>query len=199
MCVALVALLVALAGTGYAALKLPKNSVGTKQLKKASVTAAKIKKGAVGAAQVQPGSLPASVFQAGVLPQPSTAYLGQSIGPFSTSGNGQQAIIATVSLPSPGAYTLTADGFAFPTEKKGNLDQVICTLFGPGDQGLAGMPSQLTLTDRGEQLVIIGAAEVAQAGTVRMICSQFAIEEPDKISFIGGRIVATKVGSLVKG
>ena len=43
--VAIIALLMAMAGTGYAAFKLPKNSVGTKQLKKNSVTGAKVKKG----------------------------------------------------------------------------------------------------------------------------------------------------------
>jgi hypothetical protein len=43
MAVALLALFVALGGTGYAALTLPKNSVGTKQLKKHAVTLKKVK------------------------------------------------------------------------------------------------------------------------------------------------------------
>ena len=42
--VSLVALFVVLGGTGYAAIKLPANSVGTKQLKKNAVTLKKIKK-----------------------------------------------------------------------------------------------------------------------------------------------------------
>jgi hypothetical protein len=42
MVVSLIALFVALGGTSYAALTLPKNSVGTKQLKNGAVTAAKI-------------------------------------------------------------------------------------------------------------------------------------------------------------
>jgi hypothetical protein len=37
MVVAFIALLVAMGGTGYAAIALPKNSVGTKQLKKNAV------------------------------------------------------------------------------------------------------------------------------------------------------------------
>jgi hypothetical protein len=41
--VALVALVVAMVGTGYAAIKLPKNSVGTKQIKKNAVNGAKVK------------------------------------------------------------------------------------------------------------------------------------------------------------
>jgi hypothetical protein len=43
--IALIALFVALGGTGYAALKLPRNSVGTKQLKANAVTGAKVKNG----------------------------------------------------------------------------------------------------------------------------------------------------------
>jgi hypothetical protein len=45
--VALVALFVTLVGTGYAAFSLPKDSVGSKQLKKGAVSTAKIKNGAV--------------------------------------------------------------------------------------------------------------------------------------------------------
>ena len=42
MVVACAALAVALGGTGYAALKLPRNSVGTKQLKNSAVTNRKL-------------------------------------------------------------------------------------------------------------------------------------------------------------
>jgi hypothetical protein len=45
--VSLVALVVALGGTSYAAFTLPRNSVGTKQLKNRAVTTKKIKNGAV--------------------------------------------------------------------------------------------------------------------------------------------------------
>ena len=42
-----IAIAVALAGTGYAALKLPRNSVGAKQLKKSAVRSAKVKNGSL--------------------------------------------------------------------------------------------------------------------------------------------------------
>ena len=59
--VASLALAIALGGTGYAAVVLPANSVGTKQLKNKAVNAAKVK----------PGSLRASSFASGltVLPR----------------------------------------------------------------------------------------------------------------------------------
>jgi hypothetical protein len=46
--VSCMALFVALGGVSYAALKLPKNSVGSKQIKKRAVKSSKIKAGAVG-------------------------------------------------------------------------------------------------------------------------------------------------------
>jgi hypothetical protein len=57
MVVACVALGVALSGTGYAALKLPKNSVGTKQLKNSAVTNKKLARRAVTGAKVATNSL----------------------------------------------------------------------------------------------------------------------------------------------
>jgi hypothetical protein len=56
--VALIALFIALGGTSYAAItSLPKNSVGTKQLKKNAVTGVKIKNGAVTAAKINTAGL----------------------------------------------------------------------------------------------------------------------------------------------
>jgi hypothetical protein len=57
MIVAIIALVMALGGTSYAALSIPKNSVGSKQLKKNAVTTKKIKKGAVTAAKINPTGL----------------------------------------------------------------------------------------------------------------------------------------------
>jgi hypothetical protein len=201
---ATVAVFIALGGASYAATQLPKNSVGPKQLKKNSVTTAKIKMGAITAAQVKSGSLTADLFKAGQLPQPTAAapataaYVGNAVGPFTTNSNGGQAIIVTVSIPSPGAYTLTADGFAYGAPNE-NHDQTICSLIGPGNQVIASMPSQLTLRTEGFPLVIVGAAELP-AGTLQMRCTQVVFDgKPDTINYIDARIVATKVDSLING
>lgn len=61
-----IALFVALGGLAVAA-GLPKNSVGTKQLKKNAVTTVKIKNGAVGASKIQDGAIGASKIQAGAV------------------------------------------------------------------------------------------------------------------------------------
>jgi hypothetical protein len=56
---ALVALAVALGGTGYAATLLPAGSVGTAQLKNGAVISSKVKDGSLRAADFAPGELPA--------------------------------------------------------------------------------------------------------------------------------------------
>jgi hypothetical protein len=59
MLVAFAALLIALGGTSYAALRLPANSVGTKQLKKNAVTGAKVKNGSLATTDFKSGQIPA--------------------------------------------------------------------------------------------------------------------------------------------
>lgn len=58
MAVACLALLVSLGGTGYAVTVLPKNSVGTAQLKNDAVIGAKVKDGSLRSADFATGQLP---------------------------------------------------------------------------------------------------------------------------------------------
>lgn len=69
MAVALIALFVSLGGSAFAASNLPKDSVGTMQLKPAAVTGAKLHNDAVTASKVKDHSLLAKDFMAGQLPQ----------------------------------------------------------------------------------------------------------------------------------
>jgi hypothetical protein len=57
--VACIALAVSLGGTSYAAITLPKNSVGTKQLKKNAVISTKVKNGSLLRADFKSGQIPA--------------------------------------------------------------------------------------------------------------------------------------------
>ena len=56
---ATLALLTAMGGTGYAAVSIAENSVGTPQLKADAVTSAKVKNGTLQKADFKPGQLPA--------------------------------------------------------------------------------------------------------------------------------------------
>ena len=57
MVVACISLTVALAGTSYAAIRLPANSVGTAQLRKGAVTGAKVKKNSITGTQIRETTL----------------------------------------------------------------------------------------------------------------------------------------------
>jgi len=63
------ALFVALGGVSWAAVTLPKNSVGSKQIKSRAVTSAKLGNSAVSSAKVKDGSLLALDFKTGELPK----------------------------------------------------------------------------------------------------------------------------------
>jgi hypothetical protein len=64
-----IAVFIALGGTTYAAVTLPKNSVKAKQIAKNAVGASEIKRSAVRSAEVEDASLLAQDFAAGQLPQ----------------------------------------------------------------------------------------------------------------------------------
>ena len=66
--IGLLALFIALGGTSYAAVTLPANSVGTKQIKKNAVTSSEIKTNAVTSAKVKNRSLRERDFATGELP-----------------------------------------------------------------------------------------------------------------------------------
>jgi hypothetical protein len=57
--ISVIALIIAMGGTGYAAISLPKNSVGTKQLKKNAVKSSKVKNGSLLSKDFKSGQLPA--------------------------------------------------------------------------------------------------------------------------------------------
>lgn len=113
--VACLALAAALGGTGYAAIVLPANSVGTKQLKNGSVVASKVKAYSLVATNFKPGQLPAG--------SPGTKGadgLAGAAGPPGPKGDPATKLFATVKQkaggggvdlgPSSGVQTLVRQG-----------------------------------------------------------------------------------------
>jgi hypothetical protein len=77
--ISLIALAVALGGSAYAAVSLPKNSVGPKQIKKRAVTNAKLANGAVTGAKVRAQSLTGKQIKSSTLGEvPSAAHAGSA-------------------------------------------------------------------------------------------------------------------------
>ncbi|HEY7256761.1 MAG TPA: hypothetical protein VH476_08750 [Solirubrobacterales bacterium] len=96
LAVSFLALLVALGGTTYAAITLPKNSVGGKQLKPGAVTSPK----------VRDGSLLAKDFKAGQLPGSGSGAGGEKGGPGAKGDRGDPGPAG----PTEGFATATASG-----------------------------------------------------------------------------------------
>jgi hypothetical protein len=104
MVVACISLFVAAGGTSYAAVKLPKNSVGSAQLKSNSITSAKVRNGSLKEGDFANGQLPAG-------PQGLQGPRGAdgAKGKDGTNGtNGQNGLLGTVvvrrtdiALPDP--------------------------------------------------------------------------------------------------
>ena len=84
--IALLALFVALGGTTYAATALPKNSVGTKQLKNNAVTAPKIKNGAVTTAKINTNAVTGAKVLESSLAQVPSALNADQLGGVAASG-----------------------------------------------------------------------------------------------------------------
>ncbi len=93
-----IAVFIALGGASYAAFKVPKNSVGTKQLKKNAVTTAKVKNEAITAAKVKKHTLTGTQIKASTLGTVPNAANAEALGGVSL---GQLSAIWT-SLCQPG-------------------------------------------------------------------------------------------------
>lgn len=102
MVVAVAALVMAGAGTGYAAVKLPAKSVGAPQLRNSSVTTPKLKNGAVSAAKLKDNSVAARHLQA------QSVGAAQVVPESLTGGQINEATLGTV----PSANTANAAGVA---------------------------------------------------------------------------------------
>jgi hypothetical protein len=111
MVVATTALFLALGGTGYAAFSLPKNSVGTKQLRSGAVTTKKIKNGAVTAAKINTTGL--------TVPNALHANSATTAGSATNASHATAADSATKALSPVGYAHVNADGTVDASQSSG--------------------------------------------------------------------------------
>jgi hypothetical protein len=103
--IAVVALFMAMAGTGYAALKLPNDSVGAKQLKKDAVTGAKVKQGSLEGSDIKLSTL-------GPVPAAATAAKANSA---------ETAVRATTAESAARADTATSADHAVTADSAASI------------------------------------------------------------------------------
>ncbi|MGA8744754.1 MAG: hypothetical protein WB507_02695 [Solirubrobacterales bacterium] len=103
------AVFIAMGGGALAALRIPANSVGTRQLKRAAVTGIKVKDGSLTGADLKPGSVTGESIKAGslsaaVLPQFGLANL------LGSSGTATNNAVVELEKGDCGRYVFTANG-----------------------------------------------------------------------------------------
>lgn len=180
LAVSILALVVALGGTAYAAVKLPKNSVGSAQVKNGSLKAKDLKKG-----QVDPRVVVASTSPALV---PVTAVVNDPA----------DTVIRTMTLPA-GTHYVQATVYVVNTSG-GVQAEPRCFLRSSGT-GVGGgttgfyqpvQPDSGTNTDR-EQFTLDGAFVLNGPGNVRVECNR---QTAGQLVSAGASLSALRVGSV---
>ena len=200
--VASLALFVALGGVSYAAVKLPRNSVGSRAIKKNAVTGAKVKDSSLTGADIRNSSLTAADFagsvtgpagpqgSAGVAgaPGPSDAYASHVPGGVNSSST--EADLTSVSVPA-GSYVVTAKLYGL-RQGEGTTD-LLCSLWNGSEQLDFTHADPNNPADQPYvQLPLEGFATVTGPATFRLACSGSG----GVIRMYGITLVALKVGTL---
>ena len=190
--ISVIALVVALGGASYAALKIPKNSVGSKQLKKNSVTAKKIKKNAVTAAKlkassvdsskVKDGTLLRSDFQSGQINGDAWLAERDSSSLFDVTGS-FQPVVTTPVLPA-GSYVLQGRANVLSGAASSTL---ICSLANDAAQNFTVAPNALF------PLSMAATAVLTTPETIQMNCQKSA----GLPQIAQAKIIATSVNSVI--
>ena len=176
--IALLALFIALGGTSYAVTALPKNSVGTQQLKKNAVTGVKVKNGSLSSADFAAGTLlkgdtGASGATGATGPQGATGAAGPAGAQYSSvDGDSQTNPIESnaVSVASGTIYLDQAGKYAMFARFDTTLTANMCAGGDPvlflSTDGTVLAKSARTFLDSGstwDDFVLFGKMNVAQA------------------------------------
>ena len=168
MAVALVALVVALGGTAYAATALPRNSVGPRQLRANAVTTvklagqvvttAKLADGAVTGGKVAPDSIGPAQVNEGALGKVPSAGRADSAETADAAATAERASLATRALRADVVDAADHAATAGRADRAGALegverhDAITVTENGKLAEGVATCPPGMTLTGGGFDL-----------------------------------------------
>jgi hypothetical protein len=200
MIVALIALVVAVAGTSYAAVKLPRASVGAKQLKKNAVTRAKIRRNAVTGVKIKNRSILGKdirIGSVGTVPSASVATVANSLAPLEPlhlvgaagepqfeEGSGNVGLIPPSTLTQPVGFYRDHDGIVhLEGFAKPGKDGFVFTL-PPGFRPASGI-TQIYETPTKKVVLIFGSNIVINGIDVsgKVLCAEAATVVLSGLSF----------------
>jgi hypothetical protein len=168
--ISLLALLVALGGTAYAGITIPKNSVGTKQLKNGAVTTTKLNNGAVTTKKIKNGNVTASKINTTGLTVPNALHANHA----DTATTATTATNATNATTATNATNATNLGGLGPSEYTTASNYTQSSTATPITSTVATIGSPIQITTAGTRRVIASAAVHATngvAGTgVYLVC-----------------------------
>jgi hypothetical protein len=159
--ISLLALFIATSGASYAALQIPKNSVGAKQLKKNAVTSKKVKNRSLLAKDFKDGQLPQGP-QGPQGPAGDPAQVRAYTTPVAgavTPLNGSFAAVASLDLPA-GNYVVMSRANLFGS---GSPSSVICSI---GDDAA----QNISVDDKTIALAQHSAVTLDAPGAVTLSC-----------------------------
>lgn len=163
--ISLLALLIAASGASYAAMQIPKQSVGTAQLKTeavgtkkikaAAITTKKLKSESVGTKKVKDGSLMANDFAPGELP--GQTYRDEREGGLLSLGYVGETIFSTQTLPA-GSYILMSRVNLVNTSA--NPASVICSIANDAAQNITVLAGDVVALSQTATVTLDEAGEV---------------------------------------
>ncbi len=166
--VATVALFLALGGASYAMLRVPKNSVGTPQLRDRAVTAPKLAPGAVTATSVRRGSLT------------GVQVVAATLGKVRAAARADSAATADAVGGVPVSGLLRSDQVMTGTASDDSAGNVILKDPGTGVEVLTGVAGALRLVNTNGQDTILGEGAGFYAGQATPNASSFSLAPGDK-------------------
>jgi hypothetical protein len=217
--VALLALFVALGGTSYAAVKLPKNSVRSKQIAANAVRASETARNSVGSAEVIDGSLLSGDFKPGQLPagpagpagpQGETGLKGDTGPPGPTAAAVSEpeltpvtpALVAIdeavqITRPAPGKLLVAGTG-RFTTDCGAtDCSQRVGLYAGDPPQPVPGSFRTVSAASNfvtRRELTFFGVTPNQPAGTVDVFIGHTNSGNPDDVSSEGAQAIALALG-----
>lgn len=185
---------------------VPRNSVGTQQLRNGAVTGPKLAANAVTTAKVRDGSLLASDFKAGQLPKGEKGDKGERGEPgpsdaFSIAKKGpvgfrnEAVTVATLPIPQAGKYVVSGKLWLFDLVP--SPAQVACRLSAGGTEDFArvsftGLDAVMYATP-----ALQLAHEFASPGSVTLTCAEVGFSSA-VVSANDIVVTAIKVGNLTQ-